>query len=107
MDPILQEACGSLREKDGMLILAHGLGLPRLLLWSISPYLSMKESSSAAPALVFIVNADNSLIQLLREGLFAEGILPSMIPIVQIFYYLTSQSYLTKTLSSCGLEYHQ
>ena len=109
MDAILQEACLSLQETDGLLILAHGLGLLRLLLRSISPYLTIKEDSSSSPALIFIVNADNSCIQLLREGLFAEGFLPSMIPKVRTLIIISYSFFpkLKSISSSCGVDYHQ
>ena len=77
MDTVLSEALQSLIANDGLIVLARGLGLHRLVIKCISYYLLDPSQ------LVFIVNASTDFHAVLTEGLYAEGFYPSQIPKVR------------------------
>ena len=74
MDKVLEDAFLQLRQENGLVVFAKGLGLPRLLLKCI-------QFSQLQHQLVFIINASSSFQSILQQGFYSEGYLPSTVPI--------------------------
>jgi hypothetical protein len=77
MDVVLEQAFRSLHERDGLVVMAHGLGLKRLILKCIQFHSTINNENYQ---LTLIVNASSDFYAILREGMFSEGFLPSQIP---------------------------
>ena len=75
MDTVLEDAFVHLRNENGLVVLAKGLGLSRLILKCIQFY------QQNPPHLVFIINSSASFPNILAQGFQAEGGLPSQIPL--------------------------
>lgn len=74
MDTALEDAFIHLRQENGLVILAKGLGLSRLIMKCIQFYQQNPHH------LVFIINCSSTFPDLLRQGFYSEGYLPSQIP---------------------------
>ena len=87
MDEYLSSCFSELYEEDGLLVLAKGLGLNRVISKFIQLYTSTDSSSSPSSSsvlhrkLVFCINAKESS-ELLQMSLLAQGYSPSELPVV-------------------------
>ena len=76
MDTVLEDAFVHLRRENGLVILAKGLGLSRLIMKCIQ-FHQMNPFQ-----LVFIINTSSSFPDILQQGFYSEGYLPSQIPML-------------------------
>lgn len=88
MDSYLAKAFEEQFAEDGLTVLAHGLGLRRLLVKFIQLYCDKKEESSIIPTkvkkLVFIIYSDDTSSRIssefIRNGLLRNGVMPHDLP---------------------------
>lgn len=80
MDTYIASAFKELFNQDGMTVMGRGLGINRLLLKFIQYYTNPPIEKDKKKKLVFVMNTSSDLIDIITNGLLAEGLLPYQLP---------------------------